>query len=382
MNLLSLKIKKNIIILFLLITALVFFQLINREPESQINVSVVSYGNIEKNILASGTLKPSEQVSVGAQVNGQLKKLYVKEGDIVKRGQLLAEIDPTLQQNEVNKAKAELENVLTQKKIAELNLVQSRRELNRQKKMAKDGAAVKSELENAQTQYEINLAQFNTTEIQISQSQLTMETAEANLAFTKITAPIDGEVLKIHTTEGQTIVSSQVAPTIMILANLEKMSVHTRISETDILKVKPNQPLWFYIIAAPEERYESQLRAIQQAPDDMLQDSTANASSSPSTSAVYYNGIFDIDNSNRRLKTAMTAQVFIITEQAQNVLKVPVSALTKHNDKNEYFVYIKDENKYKKQKVKVGINNNEYAEIIEGLSPGDSIISDSYHYEK
>lgn len=382
MNLLFFKIKKNIIIIILLIATLFFTQFINQKPKSQINIDVVSYGDIEKSILASGTLKPSEQVNVGAQVNGQLKKLYVKEGDSVKQGQLLAEIDPTLQQNEVNKAKAELENVLAQKKIAQLNLTQARRELNRQKKMALDGAAVKSELENAQTQYEINLAQFHTTEIQISQSQLAMETAEANLAFTKITAPIDGEVLKIHTTEGQTIVSSQVAPTIMILANLEKMSVHTRISETDILKVKPNQPLWFYIIAAPEERYESQLRAIQQAPDDMLQDSAANTASSPSTSAVYYNGIFDIDNSNRRLKSAMTAQVFIMTEQAKNVLKVPVSALKKHPNKNEYYVYLKDGDEYKKQIVKVGINNNEYAEIIAGLNAGDSIVLDSYDYDK
>lgn len=369
--------KKHLLVLMVaILLSLPLFYLSSTSEKSYLQqTGIVDYGDIESYILATGVLKPSEQVSVGAQVNGQLHKLHVKEGEKVTRGQLLAEIDPTLQQSEVNRARAELENALIQREIAQLNVDQALRELNRQNQMAKDGAAIPSEQENAQLQYDINQAQLKANSIQIDQARLSVETAEANLAYTKITAPIDGEVLGILTQEGQTIVSSQSAPTIMILANLDNMSIHTRISEADILKVRQGQPLWFYIIAAPEHRYDSQLGTIQQAPDDLLKETGNGNSSALNTSAVYYNGVFNIANPDRQLKPAMTAQIFIITAQVKQVLRMPLQAVLRPGSENgQYWVQVKDASQVTERLVTTGISNHEYVEIISGLNAGETIM--------
>lgn len=161
--------------------------------------SHVTYSDIDRLITTTGVLKPNEQVSVGAQVNGRLNKLHVKEGDAVKKGQLLAEIDPTLAQNDVDSAKSELDNALAQKKITLLSLKQSKSDYNRQKKMSLDDATTLSDLETAKTKYESDKEQLDINEIQIAQARVKLNTAQANLAYTRITSPIDGVVLGILT---------------------------------------------------------------------------------------------------------------------------------------------------------------------------------------
>ncbi|MDN0122974.1 efflux RND transporter periplasmic adaptor subunit [Yersinia aleksiciae] len=334
----------------------------------------IGRGDIERNVMATGSLKPSLQVNVGAQVNGQLTKLYVKQGDRVTRGQLLAEIDPTLQQNELRKTGAELESAQAQKQAAQALLRQYLLELRRQQTLIKDNSGVKSALEKAQAQYDSQVAQLRVNEALIVQSQMAMETAKANLAFTRITAPIDGEVLGIVTKEGQTIVSSQSAPTILVLANVDTMTVHTRISETDILKVSVGQPLWFYVVADPERRYESQMDAIQEASAESLREDSTGPQPNQQTSAIYYNGIFTIANRERLLRTSMTAQVFIITAQAKNVLRVPLSALGEQQPNKRYRVQVVNGKQIATRWVSLGLRNAQYAEVKEGLNQGDLVV--------
>nr|WP_145594875.1 efflux RND transporter periplasmic adaptor subunit [Yersinia aleksiciae] len=334
----------------------------------------IGRGDIERNVMATGSLKPSLQVNVGAQVNGQLTKLYVKQGDRVTRGQLLAEIDPTLQQNELRKTGAELESAQAQKQAAQALLRQYLLELRRQQTLIKDNSGVKSTLEKAQAQYDSQVAQLRVNEALIVQSQMAMETAKANLAFTRITAPIDGEVLGIVTKEGQTIVSSQSAPTILVLANVDTMTVHTRISETDILKVSVGQPLWFYVVADPERRYESQMDAIQEASAESLREDSTGPQPNQQTSAIYYNGIFTIANRERLLRTSMTAQVFIITAQAKNVLRVPLSALGEQQPNKRYRVQVVNGKQIATRWVSLGLRNAQYAEVKEGLNQGDQVV--------
>lgn len=205
----------------------------------------VDRGDIEKVVLATGTLKPSMQVNVGAQVNGQLRKLYVRQGDKVEKGQLLAEIDPTLQESDLSNATAQLASAKAQKLASQAMLVRYRQELNRQQAMMRDGSGVRSDVEQAQAQYDAQRQQVEMNDAQIVQAEMVVKTANANLSYTRIVAPISGEVLGIVTNEGQTIVSSQTAPTILVLAVLDKMLVQTRISEADIQKIQPGQPLWF-----------------------------------------------------------------------------------------------------------------------------------------
>lgn len=345
------------------------------EPESAPMTEEISRGDIEKTVLATGILKPALQVSVGAQVNGQLQKLYVKQGDRVSRGQLLAEIDPTLQQNALRKSEAALQSAEAQKQVTQATLRQYQQELTRQRRLDRDRAGVKSELEKAQAQVQTQLAQLKVNEAQIIQAQMELETARANLGFTRIVAPIDGEVLGIVTKEGQTIVSSQTVPTILVLADVDTMTVHTRISETDILKVRIGQPLWFYVVADPKRRYDSVMGAIQEAPSDALQDDNPlMAANNQQPSAVYYNGVFAIANPDRLLRTSMTAQVFIITEQAKNALRVPVAAFGAQQGADRYQVQVMNGTQIEPRWIRIGLNDRQFAEVKEGLKEGERVV--------
>lgn len=362
------------IALLLIISGVIALSLSGNQQNLPPLTETIGRGDIERNVMATGSLKPSLQVNVGAQVNGQLTKLYVKQGDRVTRGQLLAEIDPTLQQNELRKSEAELQSAQAQKQASQALLRQYLLEFRRQQTLAKEGSGVKSTLEKAQAQYDSQLAQLHVNEAQIEQSQMALETAKANLAFTRIMAPIDGEVLGIVTKEGQTIVSSQTVPTILVLANVDTMTVHTRISETDILKVKAGQPLWFYVVADPERRYESQMDAIQEASAESLYEDSSGQTNSQQPSAVYYNGIFNIANHQRLLRTSMTAQVFIITAQAKNVLRVPLSALGEQQPDERYQVQVINGKQTSVRRVSVGLRDALYAEVKDGLAQGDQVV--------
>jgi macrolide-specific efflux system membrane fusion protein len=333
----------------------------------------IGRGDIEKTVLATGILKPSAQVNVGAQVNGQLKKLYVRAGDRVTKGQLLAEIDPTLQQSELRKSEAELDSAVAQKQASLYTLRQYQLELKRQLQMDRDGSGTKSNLEQAQAKVDTQKAQIKVNEAQIVQAQMALETAKANLGYTRILAPVDGQVLGIVTKEGQTVVSSQTAPTILVLANVDTMTVQTRISETDILKVHPGQPLWFYVVADPKHRYQSVMGTLQDAPNDALQDeSTSSQTQQPS--AVYYNGVFSVPNPGHLLRTSMTAQVFIITEQAKNVLRLPVMALGQPLGDDRYQVQVVNGDKTEPRVIRAGINDRQFVEVKDGLREGEQVV--------
>ncbi|WP_370576265.1 efflux RND transporter periplasmic adaptor subunit [Serratia sp. Tan611] len=336
--------------------------------------AVVSRGDIEKTVLATGILKPSLQVNVGAQVNGQLTKLYVSQGDRVTKGQLLAEIDPTLQENEVRKSEAQLQSAVAQKQASEASLLQYQLELKRQRQLDRDGAGVKSDLEKAQAQYATQVAQVRMNEAQIVQMEMALETARANLGYTRILAPIDGEVLGIVTKEGQTIVSSQSAPTILVLANADTMTVHTRISETDILKVRVGQPLWFYVVADPKRRYDSVMGSVQEAPNEALREDSPASSSSQQPTAVYYNGVFAIANLERQLRTSMTAQVFIITDQEKDALRIPLAALGQPQGKDRYQVQVRRGATLEPRTIVTGISDRQFIEVKSGLKEGEKVV--------
>lgn len=348
---------------------------LNRAPDvSPPQTARVDRGDIEKSVFATGILKPARQVNVGAQVNGQLKKLYVKPGDRVAQGQLLAEIDPTLQLNELRKSQAELRSAQAQKLASQAQLKQYQLELTRQRALARDRAGVASDLEKAQAQHDAQLAQLKVNESQIVQAEVAQETARANLAFTRITAPIDGEVLGIVTQEGQTIVSSQSAPTILVMADVDTMMVHTRISENDILQVRAGQPLWFYVAADPRRRYEGVMGAIQQAPAEALEADPLGRNSSQQTAAVYYNGVFAVANGERRLRTAMTAQVFIITERATGVVRLPMAALGEALDGERYQIRVLEGQRVVARSVRIGKRDRRYAEVLEGVRVGEQVL--------
>lgn len=283
--------KKSVVIWSLVIlcavSATAYFIFNQQHHSSPAGVlAKITRGDIQTTVITTGTLKPIRQVSIGAQVNGQLKKLYVHQGDRVNKGQLLAEIDPILQQNELRKSEAELASARAQLRSSQVLLKQYQLALRRQKVMLREGSGVASDLEEAQSLFDSQLEQLEMNKAQIVQSEMAVETARANVGYTRLVAPIEGEVLGVVTQEGQTIVSSQTAPTIMVLADLSVMHIQTRISEADILKVKSGQPLSFYVLAQPSRLYTSVMGEIQNAPDGVLNNTNEISNNSQQSLAI------------------------------------------------------------------------------------------------
>lgn len=343
--------------------------------QESLPLETIGTGDIEKVVLVTGVLKPAVQVNVGAQVNGQLRKLYVRQGEKVQKGQMLAEIDPTLQESDLNNTRAQLASAKAQKLSAQATLLRYRQELNRQSMMLREGSGVRSEYEQARAQYDAQVQQIDVSDAQIVQAEMAVKTAQANLSYTRIVAPIDGEVLGIVTREGQTIVSSQTAPTILVLADLDTMQVQTRISEADVQKIRPGQPLRFYVIANPDKRYTSTMGFVQPAPQEALEaPGEGGMGGNQQAMAVYYTGTFEVPNAGRELKTSMTAQVFIQIAEAKNVLRVPVAALGQALDTERYTITTVEDGKTRTRTIRIGINDRQYAEVLEGLQAGDRVV--------
>lgn len=356
------------VILLCLIVIWAVSALFGAKPDPDYMTAPVVRGDLEDAVLATGTLEAKDQVDVGAQVSGQLKKLNVSLGETVTKGQLLAEIDPVLQQNDLRNTQAALDDVVAQKRSKQAQLTQAQQQLTRQRQMIATNATSREELQSAQAAYDTARADLVSLEARIRQARVQVETAQANLGYTRISAPIDGTVVAIVTQQGQTVVSAQQAPTILKLATLDTMTIKAQISEADVVRVKPGQPVYFTILGAPDRRFYAKLRAIEPAPDSIKNTSTA-------TTAVYYNGLFDVPNPNNILRIAMTAQVSIVLAEAKNALLIPASALGEKNTDGTYTVRVPDASgALQPRKVKIGLNNNVNAQVLSGLKAGEKVV--------
>lgn len=346
--------------------------LFGAKPGPDYMTAPVVRGDLEDAVLATGTLEAKDQVDVGAQVSGQLKNLYVELGDKVTKGQLLAEIDPVLQQNDLRNTQAALDDVVAQKRSKQAQLTQAQQQLTRQRQMMASNATSREDLQSAQATYDTAKADLLSLEARIRQSRVQVETAQANLGYTRISAPIDGTVVAIVTQQGQTVVSAQQAPTILKLATLDTMTIKAQISEADVVRVKPGQRVYFTILGAPERRFYAKLRAIEPAPDSIKNSTTTTTTS---TTAVYYNGLFDVPNPNNILRISMTAQVSIVLAEAKNALLVPASALGEKNTDGTYTVRVPSaDGALQPRKVKIGLNNNVNAQVLSGLKAGEKVV--------
>lgn len=341
----------------------------------------VTRGNVEETVLASGILKPSRLVAVGAQVSGRITSVGVSLGQRVSAGDLIAEIDSVTQENALKIAEAALAAAQAQKRERQATLSLNEQSLERYRQMLARRAVSQAEYDSAAAAVAVTRAQIDALDAQIAQGEVGIRTAEANLDYTRITAPIDGTVLSIVSQEGQTVNANQSTPTIVILGQLDTMTVQAEISEADIVKVHEGQELWFTILGEPQTRYEAVLQSIEPAPESVRSDSSITASaaassSSSSTSAIYYNGIFDVPNPEGRLRTYMTAQVNIVLGRAQGVLTMPAAALGPRDSEGFHSVRVLEPGgAVARRKVRIGLNDKVTAEVLDGLSEGDTVVT-------
>ena len=300
-----------------------------KEQPPQYITAEVTQGDIESSVLATGILEATKMVSVGAQVSGQVRQMYVELGDQVKQGQLIARIDSVRQENDLKTAEASIKNQMAQLAVRQANLAKVEAEYNRQKAMYAQDATSRSELESAFASYKTAQADITAINAQIEQSRLTLATAKEDLGYTQIVAPMDGTIVAIVTEEGQTVNANQSAPTIVKLAKLDTMTIKAEISEADVMKVEEGQTVYFTTLGNNEKKIYAKLRQVEPAPNSINTDS--NTSGSSSSSAVYYNALFDVPNEDGKLRIDMTAQVYIVPDEAKNVLTIPAAAIQSSN---------------------------------------------------
>ena len=332
--------------------------------------------DLQDTVLATGVLQAFKQVSVGAQVSGQVKVLHVALGDKVKAGQLIAEIDSVPQQNTQRNAEAALANVQAQLRAQQATQAHTALALQRQKELYATDAGSRADLESAQAANDLALANIDALKAQIQQAQVTVDTAKVNMGYTRILAPIDGQVVAIVTQQGQTVNANQSTPTIIKLAQTETMTVKTQISEADVTRVKIGQKVYFTILGEPDKRYTATLRSIEPAPDSILTDTTTSTSTSSTTStAIYYNGLFDAPNPDGKLRISMTAQVQIVRADAPGALTIPATALGPRGKDGSYIVRVVGaDGQAQPRSIKVGLNTNVSVQVLEGLSEGDKVV--------
>ena len=344
--------------------AIGWYRLADVGPRSQFLTARVLRGSIENTVLAAGTLQPYAYVDVGAQTSGQLKSLHVQLGDKVKKGQLLAEIDPLISASKVAEATATLANLQAQWEGKKAQFELARLQKARSDDLTRQGAQATSESEIAQSNYKLAHSALQALEAQIKQARAELQTAQVNLAYTRIIAPLDGEVISISALEGQTLNATQQTPTILRIAQLDPMTVWALVPEADVSRLTAGQDVYFTILGRGERRWHGRLRQILPSPQVI-------------GNVVFYNALFEVPNPQQELKVQMTAQVFFVLAQAKDALYVPRSALGKtHSGRaGPHTVRVLgDHGSIETRKVEVGITNAVSAQILSGLSEGDTVI--------
>jgi HlyD family secretion protein len=345
----------------------------------------ISRGEIKALVTATGTVNAVTTVSVGTQVSGTIKRLMVDYNSPVKKGQLLAQIDPANVQAQVDQANANLWSAKATMEKAAVATLDARRTLQRNKELFAQNFIARSDLDTAETNAQSAEAQQKVTKAQVGQAQAALKIAETNLQYTNILSPVDGTVISRSVDIGQTVAASFQTPTLFSIAqDLTKMQIDTNVDEADIGKVKVEQNVSFTVDAYPDTIFIGKVAVVRNAPITV-------------SNVVTYDVVIQVDNSQLKLKPGMTANVSITIETRPDVLRVPNAVLRfkpaevkakseKTPDKQGMKgtkVWILENGKPKPVKVTIGLSDGNYTEISAGeLKEGQEIITDSLNGKK
>ncbi|WP_066684484.1 efflux RND transporter periplasmic adaptor subunit [Caulobacter sp. CCH9-E1] len=349
----------------------------HKSPE--LLTAVVSRGDIEDAVIANGKLEPSQLVGVGAQVSGQVQTLEVTLGQRVRKGDLIAQIDPQPQTNALSVARAELANAKAQETARQAALARAELAFKRQQDMGPGLATSQADFEMAEADLKSARAAVISAQAQVRQASVSVANAEVNLGYTRIVAPIDGVVVSVATKQGQTVSSALSVPTIVVLARLDTMRVKANVSEADVIKVKPGQLARFTILGDPDRAYHARLTQVQAVPDTIVNElgpaSGAATQGAPAASAIYYSALLEVPNPDGRLRAMMTTQVSIILASKRGVLRIPATALGPRLSDGRYPVRVElAKGKIATRPIRIGLNNKVSVEVVDGLTEGDKVV--------
>jgi macrolide-specific efflux system membrane fusion protein len=334
-----------------------------RSKDENRNVVTVTLGDIEENVTAQGKLEPKEFVDVGAQVTGQLQKIYVQIGDNVTAGQLLAQIDPRIYAARVQADEANIRNLQAQLVGQQAQVVFSRQQYDRNHELLKSKGVSQQDYQNSDFNLKKAVSTAASIQAQIEQVQSTLTGDKTNLGYTKIYASLDGTVVDQKAREGQTLNANQQTPTILQLAKLDTMTVRAQVAEADVMRLRPDLPVYFSTMGAGERRWQTKVRQILPTPEVI-------------NNVVLYNVLVDVDNLDRQLMTGMSTQMFFVLGSAKQVPQIPVAALGARvrNEDNQngaaYRVKVVTEQGVHEKIIHVGLRTRRFAQISDGVAVG------------
>ena len=360
------KNKKLWIAVAVIAVAIVAYLLMSggkKEEKVEFETAKVDQGNIQTTITATGTIEPVTSVTVGTQVSGIVSKLYVDYNSVVKKGQIIAELDKTNLISELTAQRANLSS-------AQSSLNYQQANYNRYKTLYEKGLVSADEFESAQLQY-------NQAKEQVNSARESVQRAQTNLGYATITSPIDGVVLSKAVEEGQTVAASFNTPELFTIAqDLTDMRVIADIDEADIGGVKEGQRVSFTVDAFPEDKFEGQVTQVRQQ-------------ATTESNVVTYEVVISARNNDLKLKPGLTANVTIFTLEKNGVLVAPAKALrfmpneallqegqSIEDVEAPKKLWTMEGNVFKAHKVETGTTNGVLTEIVSGISAGTEVLVD------
>jgi HlyD family secretion protein len=286
-----------------------------QKPPVKYKTAKVERGSVMRVVTATGTVNPVQTVQVGSQVSGIVTNLYADFNSKVKEGQLVARIDPAPFQNKVIEMEANVQNMKGNLARARADLAQRKLDLDRSKALYEQELIAKADLDNAKTAYDTSLAGIQIGDAQVKQAETTLNKARLDLKYTQIYSPVNGTVISRNVDEGQTVAASFQTPVLFLVArDLTKMEVDTNVSESDIGGITEGKEARFVVDAYPKEPFVAKVIQVRNAPITVQ-------------NVVTYNVVIGVENNDFRLKPGMTANVSIVVDRRDDVLKVPNAAL-------------------------------------------------------
>ena len=367
----------------------------SRVPEPKFVTVPAERGHLTARVTATGTLSALVTVQVGSQVSGRISQLFADYNSPVKKGQVIAKIDPQLFTAAVEQTKANVavqEGQVEQAKVNAKNLDLQRQ---RTRTLRQQNLVAQADLDTAEAAADAALANVKVQQAQLQQARASLHQAQVNLDYTTIISPTDGTVISRNVDVGQTVAASLQAPVLFTIAqDLTKMQVDTSVAEADVGKLHAGMTSSFTVDAYPSVRFHGKVRQIRNAPQTVQ-------------NVVTYDAVIDVDNSDLKLKPGMTANVTFVYAERDDALKVPNAALRfrpapsltsgkgdssglpglgagggkkRHEQAapDQRTLYVLRDNQPLPVEVKVGVSDGTTSEILEGgLKPGDRVITES-----
>lgn len=357
------------VLALVVIAALLLFRRSTNAPEYK--TEPIARGTIQATVTATGMVNPVTTVLVGTQVSGTVRAIYADYNSPVKKGQVIAQIDPATFEAQVEQARANLLSAKAGVDKAAASLQDAERTFKRSRELSAQNLIARSELDTAETNYETAKAGVAVAKAQVAQAAAALTVAETNLRYTRILSPVGGVVISRNVDVGQTVAASFQTPTLFTIAqDLTKMQVEASVDEADIGKVKRGQEVHFTVDAFPAVTFTGTVQEVRIAPITVQ-------------NVVTYQVVARVDNRGLKLKPGMTANVSIVLAEKSNVLMVPNAALRfrpVEKDKGRGpqkgpGVWVLEQGKPKRVPVTIGDSDGNYTELVSGdLKEGQNVI--------